>query len=101
MDFDHGLTTWFKADSAKPFHQLDEVDVSSCCGPVKGPFIRQTETTPWSEDPTRTLNNEIAELRSRVSFPQHWSPGEHQQNLDRLQQLEQKKRHIQQQQQQK
>ncbi|MAH58192.1 MAG: hypothetical protein CMN91_07130 [Synechococcus sp. ARS1019] len=62
--------------------------------------MHHTELAPRSEDQTRTLNNEIAELQSRVAFPQHWTPGEHQQNLNRLHQLELQKRQTQQEQQQ-
>lgn len=75
-------------------------DVYLCCGAVKARNMHHTENALRSEDHTRTLNNEIAELQSRVAFPQHWTPGEHQQNLDRLHQLELQKRQTQQQQQQ-
>nr|WP_115092929.1 hypothetical protein [Synechococcus sp. UW106] len=42
---------------------------------------------PRSEDPARDLNNEIAELEARVAHPLHWTNGEHQLNLTKLQQL--------------
>ena len=58
--------------------------------------MQNTELEPRSEDQTRTLNNEIAELQSRVVFPQHWTPGKHQQNLNRLHQLELQERQAQQ-----
>ena len=45
------------------------------------------EGVPRSEDPARDLNNEIAELEARVAHPMHWTNGEHQLNLARLQQL--------------
>ena len=46
----------------------------------------------WSEDPTRELNNQISELQARVAFPQHWSSGEHELNVERLRQLNYQKR---------
>ncbi|QNI85355.1 hypothetical protein SynPROS71_01559 [Synechococcus sp. PROS-7-1] len=48
----------------------------------------------WSEDPARELNNEISELQARVAFPQHWSSGEHEQHLERLRQLNDQKRQL-------
>ena len=42
---------------------------------------------PRSEDPARNLNNEIAELEARVAHPMHWTNGEHQLNLTKLQRL--------------
>ena len=35
----------------------------------------------------RNLDRQIAELETRVAFPEHWSDGEHQLNLVKLQQL--------------
>ena len=51
-----------------------------------------SEEAPWSEDPARELNNEISELQARVAFPQHWSSGEHEQHVERLRQLNDQKR---------
>lgn len=48
----------------------------------------------WSEDPARELNNEISELQARVAFPQHWSSGEHEQHVERLRQLNDQKRQL-------
>ena len=48
----------------------------------------------WYEDPARELNNEISELQARVAFPQHWSSGEHEQHLERLRQLNDQKRQL-------
>ncbi|OUX72445.1 hypothetical protein SynMEDNS5_01412 [Synechococcus sp. MEDNS5] len=48
----------------------------------------------WSEDPARELNNEISELQARVAFPHHWSSGEHEQHLERLRQLNDQKRQL-------
>ena len=45
------------------------------------------EGVPRSEDSARGLNNEIAELEARLAHPVHWTNGEHQLNLIRLQQL--------------
>ncbi len=49
---------------------------------------------PWSEDPTRDLNNQISELQARVAFPQHWSSGEHELNLEKLRRLLNQKRQL-------
>ena len=46
---------------------------------------------PWSEDPARKLNNQISELQARVAFPNHWSSGEHEQNVEKLRQLSDEK----------
>ena len=35
----------------------------------------------------RSLDCQIAELETRVAFPEHWSHGEHLDNLLKLQQL--------------
>ena len=48
----------------------------------------------WYEDPARELNNEISELQARVAFPQHWSSGEHEQHVERLRQLNDQKRQL-------
>ncbi|EAR18609.1 hypothetical protein WH7805_02202 [Synechococcus sp. WH 7805] len=53
-----------------------------------------SEEAPWSEDPARELNNEISELQARVAFPQHWSSGEHEQHVERLRQLNDQKRQL-------
>ena len=47
-----------------------------------------------SEDPARTLNNEISELQIRVAFPQHWSSGEHEQHIVKLRQLQDQKQYL-------
>ena len=47
-----------------------------------------------SEDPARTLNNEISELQARVAFPQHWSSGEHAQHIEKLRQLQYQKKQL-------
>ena len=49
--------------------------------------MHHSEGVPRFEDPARDLNNEIAELEARVAHPMHWTNGEHQLNLARLQQL--------------
>lgn len=56
------------------------------------PLMLQSEETLRTEDPTRTLNNEISELQARVAFPKHWSSGEHEHHLERLRQLNDAKR---------
>ena len=48
---------------------------------------RQYESVIRSEDLTRNLNGQIAELEVRVAFPKHWSDGEHQMNLMKLRKL--------------
>ena len=53
-----------------------------------------SEEAPWSEDPARELNNEISELQARVAFPQHWSSGELEQHVERLRQLNDQKRQL-------
>jgi hypothetical protein len=53
-----------------------------------------SEEALWSEDPARELNNEISELQARVAFPQHWSSGEHEQHVERLRQLNDQKRQL-------
>ncbi len=59
------------------------------------PFaMDHSEEAPWSEDPARELNNEISELQARVAFPQHWSSGEHEQHVERLRQLNDQKRQL-------
>ena len=45
-----------------------------------------------SEDQTRNLNDQIAELQVRVAFPNHWSSGEHEQHVEKLRQLNFQKR---------
>ena len=45
-----------------------------------------------SEDQTRNLNDQIAELQVRVAFPHHWSSGEHEQHVEKLRQLNFQKR---------
>ena len=50
-------------------------------------MLMQTEHVMWTEAPTRELINQIAELQARVDHPQHWSAGEHTQNVEKLRQL--------------
>ena len=49
--------------------------------------MHHSADVPRSEDPARDLNNEIAELEARLAHPMHWTNGEHQLNLIRLQRL--------------
>ena len=51
-----------------------------------------SEGVQRTEDPARTLNNEISELQARVAFPNHWSSGEHEQHIEKLRQLNFQKR---------
>ena len=53
-----------------------------------------SEGVQRTEDPARTLNNEISELQARVAFPQHWSSGEHEQHIEKLRQLQYQKQQL-------
>ena len=53
-----------------------------------------SEGVQRTEDPARTLNNEISELQARVAFPQHWSSGEHEQHMEKLRQLQSQKQQL-------
>lgn len=59
----------------------------ACPTDVSCALVHHRGCVPRSEDPARDLNNEIAELEARVAHPMHWTNGEHQFNLTRLQQL--------------
>ena len=62
-------------------------DKKQACTDVSCALVHHSEGVPRSEDLTRDLNNEIAELEARVAHPMHWTNGEHQLNLLKLQQL--------------
>ena len=62
-------------------------DKKQTCTDVSCALVHHSGCVPRSEDPARDLNNEIAELEARVAHPMHWTNGEHQLNLTRLQQL--------------
>ena len=53
-----------------------------------------SEGVQRTEDPARTLNNEISELQARVAFPQHWSSGEHEQHIEKLRQPQSQKQQL-------
>ncbi len=42
---------------------------------------------PWTEDSTTNLNDAISELEARIANPRHWSKEEHEQNIEKLRQL--------------
>ena len=62
-------------------------DKKQACTDVSCALVHHSGCVSRSEDPARDLNNEIAELEARVVHPMHWTNGEHQFNLTRLQQL--------------